>query len=97
MRRRCQVLERQPGCQWGADGGSAAPSGSISSFVQGAGGEERDAGYYRELRQYTSALEQYIQQNSGTVEIGEFEVIEPQAEAGAATPEADEGDSAQPR
>jgi len=69
-----------PGVGGGVDGGSAAPSGSVSSAVQGGGGEIRDAEYYQELKQYTAALEQYIQQESGTVELGEFEVLEPESD-----------------
>jgi len=71
-----------PGDGTGADGGSAAPSGSVSTPGMGVGGEERDAEYYQELREYTAQLDQYIEQNAGTVEIGEFEVIEPDQESG---------------
>jgi len=87
-----------PGAGNGADGGSGAPSGTVNTVVQGAGGEVRDAQYYRELRQYTAVLEQYIEQNAGTVEIRDVESVEPQAAAATAdSPEGDEGDSSQPR
>ena len=49
-----------PGAGDGSDGGSAAPSGSISVPGGGAGGETRDGQYYAELREYTAVLEQYI-------------------------------------
>lgn len=70
-----------PGDGSGADGGSAAPSGSVSGAVYGAGGEVRDAEHYRELREYSARLDRFIEQESGTVELGEFEVLEPAAES----------------
>ena len=86
-----------PGVGGGADGGSGAPSGSVSSAVQGGGGESRDADYYRELRNYVAALEQYIQQEGGNVELGEFEVLEPNQENGQTTAQGSKDDSGKPR
>lgn len=61
----------------GGDGGSAAPSGSVSSaHGNGAGGSTRDMAYYQELRARIRALDQYIGEHSGSVELGEFEVLE---------------------
>jgi len=68
-----------PGHGGGAagDGGSAAPSGSVSSaYGNGAGGATQDVAYYQQLRQSIRDMDRYIQENSGTVEIGEFEVLE---------------------
>jgi len=72
------VWSISPGVGNGSDGGSAAPSGSSSSAIHGSGGEKRDIQYYQELRQYTAALEQYIIEHGTNVELGEFDVIEPE-------------------
>ncbi|MEJ8568001.1 hypothetical protein [Elongatibacter sediminis] len=66
-----------PGTGNGADGGSAAPSGSVSGAVDGGGGAVRDAGHYRELRDYAARLDRFIEQEAGNVELREFEVLEP--------------------
>ncbi|HET6564458.1 MAG TPA: hypothetical protein VFG52_03510 [Xanthomonadales bacterium] len=69
-----------PGEGDGVDGGSSAPSGSISAAQTGAGGAVRDAEHYAELREARDQLDLYISNNAGTVEIGELEVIEPEQE-----------------
>jgi hypothetical protein len=64
----------------GEIGGSAAPSGSTASAIgNSAGGPTRDVAYYQQLRASIKALEQYISEHGGTVELGEFEVLEPEA------------------
>ena len=65
----------------GGDGGSASASGSHSSGTSGAGGSARDMAYYQQLRDSIRALNQHIEENSGTVELGEFEVLEPTPES----------------
>lgn len=62
------------------DGGSASASGAVSSGTHGGGGSARDMAYYQKLRDSIRALNRHIEENSGTVEIGEFEVIEPAAD-----------------
>ena len=66
-----------PGEGDGVDGGSAAPSGSISAGQSGVGGAVRDAEHYAELREAREQLDLYISGNTGTVELGELELIEP--------------------
>lgn len=68
-----------PGVGDGTDGGSAAPSGSVSAAAAGSGGAVRDAEHYAELREARDQLDLYISDHAGTVEIGELEVIEPEA------------------
>jgi len=58
--------------------GATAASGSVSESPTGSGGATRDAEHYAELREARDQLDQYISNNAGTVELGEFEVIEPQ-------------------
>lgn len=70
-----------PGAGDGSDGGSAAPSGSVSGAGYGAGGATRDAEHYQELREYAAELDRMIEQESGTVELGAFEVLEPEAKS----------------
>ncbi|MEJ8567299.1 hypothetical protein [Elongatibacter sediminis] len=66
------------------DGGSAAPSGSVASAQgNGAGGAVQDMAYYQELRARIRALDQYIGEEGGNVELGEFEVIEDDQPTGA--------------
>ena len=65
-----------PGVGDGTDGGSASPSGSVSAAQTGAGGEQRDAEYFAQLREQKRQLDRYISEQSGHVEIGELEVIE---------------------
>jgi hypothetical protein len=61
----------------GGDGGSAAASGSVSSARgSGGGSPTRDMAYYEKLRQSIRDLNRHIEENAGTVELGEFEVIE---------------------
>ncbi len=67
-----------PGAGDGTDGGGAAPSGSVSGMAIGSGGETRDGEHYAELREARDQLDQYITNNAGSVELGDFEVIEPQ-------------------
>lgn len=67
-----------PGRGDGVDGGSAAPSGSVSGRATNVGGGDgRDLAYYQALRQQIATLNRYIQENAGKATIGEFEVIEP--------------------
>ncbi len=63
-----------------AEGGSAAPSGSVSAAPTGAGGDTRDVAHYQQLREYSAELDRFIEKEAGTVELGEFEVIEPAEE-----------------
>lgn len=70
-----------PGAGDGTDGGSAAPSGSISAAPMGSGGAERDAEHYAELREQRDQLDLYISGNAGTVELGELELVEPEEQA----------------
>ena len=59
------------------DGGGAAPSGSVSSPRGHAGsGAPRDVDYYKQLRASIRDMNRYIEENSGTVNLGEFNVIE---------------------
>ena len=74
-----------PGDGSGADGGGAAPSGSVSGMATGAGGEVRDAEHYAEVREARDQLDQYISNKAGTVELGELKVIEPNDSAPAET------------
>lgn len=67
-----------PGAGDGTDGGSAAPSGSASVSSTGSGGAERDAEHYAELREQRKQLDLYISGNTGTVELGELELVEPE-------------------
>jgi hypothetical protein len=72
-----------PGLGDGSDGGSAAPSGSVSAAQTGVGGRDgRDLAYYQALRDQIATLNRYIEENTGKVEIGELEVIEDTAEPG---------------
>ncbi len=73
-----------PGVGDGTDGGSAAPSGSVSAAPAGSGGAVRDAEHYAELREARDQLDLYISNNAGTVELGELEVIEPDKDTGKA-------------
>lgn len=69
-----------------SDGGGAAPSGSVSSAqTMGAGGEVRDVAYYQQLRASIRALGQFIGEQTGNVELGEFKVLEDETAAPAAT------------
>lgn len=61
--------------------GATAASGSVSESPTGSGGATRDAEHYAELRDARDQLDQYISNNAGTVELGEFEVIEPAEES----------------
>lgn len=56
---------------------TSAPSGSVSSMLTGTGSAVRDAEHYAEVREARDQLDQYISNNAGTVELGEFEVVEP--------------------
>lgn len=59
------------------DGGGAAPSGSVASArTAGSGGAVRDVAYYQQLRARIRALDQYLGEQGGNVELGEFEVLE---------------------
>ncbi len=63
----------------GGDGGSAAPSGSVASAVgNGGGGAQLDMAYYQQLRSKIREMNRYIEENTGKVELGEFEVLEDQ-------------------
>jgi tetratricopeptide (TPR) repeat protein len=64
--------------------GATAASGSVSESPTGSGGATRDAEHYAELREARDQLDRYISNNAGTVELGEFEVIEPAADSSAA-------------
>jgi hypothetical protein len=58
-------------------GGGRAQSGSQSSDIgAGTGGPQRDVEYYQGLRQRIDELNRFIGENSGNVELGEFEVVE---------------------
>lgn len=58
-------------------GGGRAQSGSQSSDIgTGAGGPSRDVAYYQNLRDRIDQLNKYIGENSGSVELGVFEVVE---------------------
>lgn len=70
-----------PGDGSGTDGGGAAPSGSVSGAVSGAGTATRDQEHYRELREYAAELDRYIEREAGSVELGEFEVLEPEEDS----------------
>lgn len=71
-----------PGIGGGADGGSAAPSGSRSAAQTGVGGGNgRDMAHFQSLRDQIATLNRYIQENAGKVEIGELEVVEEEAAA----------------
>lgn len=71
-----------PGAGDGSDGGSAAPSGSVSAAQSGVGGGDgRDLAYYQSLRDQIATLNRYIEENSGKVEIGELELIDDEADA----------------
>ena len=61
-------------------GGSASGSGSLSSTAGGGGGDGRDIDHYQSLRQSIAALDAYIQRHTCRVELGEFEVLEPDSE-----------------
>lgn len=63
-------------------GGSNTASGSRSSVIGNQpGAPQRDVAYYQGLRQRIDELNQYIGQNSGTVELGEFQVVEDEKQA----------------
>jgi hypothetical protein len=65
----------------GEIGGGAAPSGSVASAVgNSAGGPTLDVAHYQQLRASIKSLDQYITTHGSTVELGEFVVIEPEAE-----------------
>jgi len=73
----------------GGDGGGSSPSGSNSSArSHGAGGSTRDVAYYQQLRSSIREMNRYIEENSGTVTLGEFQVLEDEQPAEA---EADGG------
>ncbi|HKX57280.1 MAG TPA: SEL1-like repeat protein [Xanthomonadales bacterium] len=58
-------------------GGGSSQSGSRSSEIGGgAGGPARDVEYYQGLRQRIDELNRYIGENSGNVQLGDFEVVE---------------------
>ncbi len=58
-------------------GGSASASGSHSSIIGNQpGSPQRDVAYYQGLRQRIDELNRYIGENSGTVELGELQVLE---------------------
>lgn len=58
-------------------GGNNAPSGSRTSVIGNEpGAPQRDVAYYQGLRQRIDELNQYIGENSGSVELGVFEVVE---------------------
>jgi hypothetical protein len=58
-------------------GGSNAPSGSRSSIIGNQpGAPQRDVAYYQGLRERINELNRYIGENSGNVELGEFQVVE---------------------
>jgi hypothetical protein len=79
-----------PGDGTGEVGGSAAPSGSVASGVgNSTGAPIRDVAHYQALREQIRALDSYIQENSGTVELGEFEVLEPDEASGQNASDAD--------
>lgn len=62
----------------GNDGGSDAPSGSISNGVgTGGGGDSRDAQHYRDVRRTIAALDLYIENQQGTVEVRDLDASEP--------------------
>jgi len=72
-------------------GASSNQSGTRSSDIGlQPGAPQRDVAYYQGLRQRISELNTYIGQTSGTVELGEFEVVEPAVEPGQPTPQTDE-------
>ena len=66
-----------PGAGDGTDGGSAAPSGSVSAAISGSGGAERDAEHSAEVREQRQQLDLYISGNTGTVELVELEQDQP--------------------
>lgn len=58
-------------------GGSASPSGSRSSVIGNQpGAPQRDVDYYQGLRRRIDDLNRYIGENTGTVELGEFQVLD---------------------
>lgn len=58
-------------------GGSDTASGSRSSIIGNEpGSASRDVAYYQGLRARIDELNRYIGENSGTVELGEFQVLE---------------------
>ncbi len=63
-------------------GGGAARSGTRSSDIGNQpGSPQRDVAYYQSLRQRINELNSYIGENSGTVELGEFEVVDDEKKA----------------
>jgi hypothetical protein len=63
-------------------GGSNTASGSRSSIIGNApGSASRDVAYYQGLRARIDELNRYIGENSGTVELGEFQVLEDDTQA----------------
>jgi len=70
-------------------GGSNTASGSRSSIIGNQpGAPSRDVAYYQGLRERIDELNRYIGENSGTVELGEFQVLEDgtQAESSEESP-----------
>jgi hypothetical protein len=62
-------------------GGGSAKSGTVSSDTGNApGSPTRDVAYYQGLRARIDELNRYIGENSGTVELGEFQVLEGEQE-----------------
>jgi hypothetical protein len=73
-------------------GGSNTQSGSRSSVIGNQpGAPQRDVDYYQGLRQRITELNNYIGQNSGTVELGEFEVVEDEKDTEKAAEKSDGG------
>jgi hypothetical protein len=76
---------------WGINPGNAGDAGAGASSNQSGtrstdiglqpGAPQRDVAYYQGLRQRIQELNTYIGQTSGTVELGEFEVIEDEQDA----------------
>lgn len=61
----------------GGDGGGASASGSVADAQGKPGsGSPRDVAYYQNLRASIKEMNNYIEQNSGTVTLGELKVIE---------------------
>ena len=74
-----------PGVGDGSDGGSGAPSGSISNGIgTGGGGDQRDAKHYKEVRQTIKQLDIFIENRSGTVEVQDLEDGTPESKSGTA-------------
>ena len=64
------------GANGGEPSGGAADSAGNAGELGSAGAETRDVEYYLGLRATLKQLDRYLEDNTGTVELGEFELID---------------------